>query len=44
MSEGVENEGVEGEKSGENEGDVEEGDVSKVISFFGGRTFTPLRL
>jgi len=34
VSESVENEGVEGGKSGEDEGDVEEEDVSNVISCF----------
>ena len=32
MSEGAENEGVEDEKSGEDEGDVEEEDVINIIS------------
>ena len=44
MSKGVENGGVGGEKSGEDEGDVEEEEVSKAISCFDWLTFSPVRL
>jgi len=44
VSEGVESEGGEGEKSGDAEEDVEGEDVSKVIYCFDWLTFSLLRL